>query len=153
MTVTPPPAKPSLLRRLAAMFYDTFLVIALVSVVNAFALGVVVWSTGDRQEVLAPWLVQILTTLSIVGFFTVFWLKNGQTLGMQAWRIKLVDFNGNPPTAGKAILRCLGAALSFGCLGLGYLWCLIDRNQRCWHDYISQTELVVLPKTAKSSEP
>lgn len=148
MTETRPHLSPSLPRRLAAIVYDTFLVVALVAVVNATALAVLVRSTGGEQEVLNAHLVQLLTVSSVFGFFCLFWLKNGQTLGMQAWRIKLVDYEGNPPSAGKAIVRCCGALLSATCLGLGYLWCLVDRNHRYWHDYLSHTELIMLPKTA-----
>jgi uncharacterized RDD family membrane protein YckC len=143
---------PSLLRRLTAMLYDTFLVIALVAVVNGLALGVIVKATAGEQQVLSAHLVQLLTTLTIVAFFSLFWLKSGQTLGMQAWRIKLVDFQGQPPTLGKAMIRCLGALLSGVCLGLGYLWCLVDRNNRYWHDYLSRTELILLPKRSKSED-
>jgi uncharacterized RDD family membrane protein YckC len=91
--------------------------------------------------------------LGVAGFFCLFWLKSGQTLGMQAWRIKLVDFNGQPPSFPKVVMRCLGAALSFACLGLGYWWCLVDRKKRYWHDYISRTELVLLPKPGKNGAP
>ena len=143
-------ASPSLLRRLAAMLYDMLLVVALVGVVNALALGVVVWASDGRQQLLNPHLAQLLTALSIVGFFSLFWLKSGQTLGMQAWRIKLVDFNGGPPTVGKAITRCIAALLSAACLGCGYLWCLVDRKQRYWHDYLSRTELILIPPKEKT---
>lgn len=146
MTVTVNPVSPSLPRRLAAMVYDTFLVVALVAVVNAVALGIVVKLSAGAQQVLDPQLVQVLTALSITGFFSVFWLHSGQTLGMQAWRIQLVDFDGNTPSLGKALIRCLGATLSFACLGLGYLWCLVDRRHRYWHDYLSHTELILVPK-------
>ena len=71
---------------------------------------------------------------------------------MQTWRIKLVDFKGGPPSIGKSILRCLGAFLSAACLGLGYLWCLVDRNHRYWHDYISGTELILLPNREKPED-
>jgi uncharacterized RDD family membrane protein YckC len=131
------------------MLYDALLVVAVVAVVNAIALGIVVWVTAGEQQVIDAHLVQLLTALSIVCFFSIFWLNGGQTLGMQAWRIKLVDFQGGPPSAGKALLRCLGACLSVACLGLGYLWCLIDHNGRYWHDYLSHTELILLPKPSK----
>lgn len=152
MTENTAPAKPSLLRHLAAIIYDTFLVIALVAVVNALALGIVVKLSGGKTQVLSPHLVQLLTAVSIMGFFCLFWRKRGQTLGMQAWRIQLVDANGHPPGFGKGILRCIGAVASIGCLGLGYLWSLVDRNKRYWHDYFSQTELILLPKAKKKSE-
>lgn len=149
LTAMTAPAKnlsPSLLRRLTAMLYDAFLVVALVAVVNALALWIVVRVTAGEQQVLHAHLVQLLTALSVVGFFSVFWLNGGQTLGMQAWRIKLVDFQGRPPTAGKVLLRCLGAFVSAACLGLGYLWCLVDHNNRYWHDYLSRTQLILLPQ-------
>jgi uncharacterized RDD family membrane protein YckC len=146
-------APPSLLRRFAAMLYDSFLIVALVAVVNATALAILVKTSSGAQQVLNPHLVQVLTISSIAGFFCLFWLKSGQTLGMQAWRIKLVGFDGEPPSLAKALLRCMGAVLSFLCLGLGYWWCLIDRNKRYWHDYLSRTELVLLPKSQKPTTP
>ena len=48
------------------------------------------------------------------------------------------------------MIRCLGALLSAACLGLGYLWKLVDRNHRYWHDYLSGTRLVLLPKRGKA---
>ncbi|NQX88636.1 MAG: RDD family protein [Halioglobus sp.] len=143
------PLSPSLLRRLSALIYDTLLVIALVMVINGLALAVV--SQISEQDVLSPPLVQCLTALTISGFFCVFWITNGQTLGMQAWRIQLVDFEGHRPNMTKALIRCVGATISAGCLGLGYLWCLVDRNKRYWHDYLSHTELILLPKHVKSN--
>ncbi len=133
------------------MLYDALLLVALVMVVNALALGMAAQFTG--QEVLAPPVVQSLTALSIIGFFCLFWIKSGQTLGMQAWRIKLVDFDGAAPGFFQALLRCLAASLSAACLGLGYLWCLVDRNKRYWHDYLSRTELILLPKREKDNQP
>jgi uncharacterized RDD family membrane protein YckC len=152
MTDMPEKSSPSLLRRVSAMLYDAMLIIALIAVVNAIALAVVVRVTDGAQEVLNPHLVQLLTASTIVGFFCLFWIQNGQTLGMQAWRIKLVDFSGAPPSFGKSLLRCCGALLSAACLGIGYLWCLVDRNHRYWHDYISRTELILLPKATRNSD-
>lgn len=144
MTTAQQKPSPSLLRRLVAMVYDALLVVALVFVVNGIALAVA--SQALQKEVLDPVTVQALTALSVASFFSLFWITNGQTLGMQAWRIKLVDFEGNKPGIIQSLLRCLGACLSAGCLGLGYLWCIVDRHKRYWHDYISRTELILLPK-------
>ena len=60
------------------MLYDALLVVALIAVVNALALGIVVRVTAGEQQVLNSHLVQLLTALSIVGFFSVFWLNGGQ---------------------------------------------------------------------------
>lgn len=134
------------------MLYDALLVIALIFVVNGIALAAVVRLSGGDQEVVGAHLGQALFVICIVGFYSTFWLTSGQTLGMQAWRIKLVAINGGTPTLWQAILRCLGAALSIGCLGLGYLWRLFDRNNRYWHDYLSGTELILLPKRDKNKK-
>jgi uncharacterized RDD family membrane protein YckC len=145
-TPYPPPALP---RRLAAAVYDTLLVTALVFVVSAVALGVQVKLNPAAGDVLEPHLTLLLIAVTTLGFFCFFWSRGGQTLGMQAWRIKLVDSAGRAPAPGRALLRVLAALLSAACLGLGYLWCLIDRRGRYWHDYLSGTELVLLPKREK----
>lgn len=133
------------------MLYDSLLVIALVFVVNAIALGVVVKLSNGSQETVHPLLVWTLTIVCIVGFYTTFWLTSGQTLGMQAWRIKLERTDGGKPGFKQAVLRCTGAALSLACLGLGYLWRLLDHNKRYWHDYLSGTELILMPKGEKNA--
>jgi len=142
----PKSTPPSLLRRLTAMLYDLLLVVAVVAVVNGLALGVQVMMLRSEQHFLAPWVAQLLTLVSVCGFFILFWLRGGQTLGMRAWRIKLAGFDGGPPTLGRALLRCLGACLSIACGGLGYWWCLVDPNKRYWHDYLSRTELILVPR-------
>ncbi|MEP5568292.1 MAG: RDD family protein [Halioglobus sp.] len=153
MTDTPAKLpKPSLLRHLISMVYDALLVIALIFVVNGLALGVTVQLSYGEQEVLNPYIGQALIVICLVGFYSAFWLKSGQTLGMQAWRIKLVSIEGQAPTFTQALLRCLGAVLSAGCFGLGYLWKLFDRNHRYWHDYLSGTELILLPKSSRDSK-
>ena len=85
---------PSLPRRLIAITYDLLLVIAVVAVVNAMALGIQVRVLGSAQHELHPQLAQFFTVASIFGFFTLFWVKQGQTLGMQAWRIRLKPVAG-----------------------------------------------------------
>ena len=94
------------------MLYDSLLIVALVFVVNGAVLGVLAKIGVAEDHTLRPWQAQILTLACIVTFFTLFWIKSGQTLGMQAWRIKLVDFDGNTPSVTLAILRCGGAFLS-----------------------------------------
>jgi len=139
------------------MLYDTLLVLPLIMLSVAISLGLygaLLKLTGGSQDTLSlnPYLVRAIAFLTCVGFFSAFWLKSGQTLGMQAWRIKLIrSSDGETATAGQALLRCVGALLSAACLGLGYLWCLIDRNRRCWHDYVSGTELILLPRPEKKN--
>lgn len=140
---------PSLFRRLAAIVYDTLLVVPLIMVTVAIAMGLRQLLGESADELVPPWLVQSISIIGCIGFFSVFWLKSGQTLGMQAWRIKLIAMPGNDLTFGRTVTRCGSALLSLACCGVGYLWCVVDKRHRCWHDYLSGTELILLPKKDK----
>ncbi len=145
--------RPSLLRRLAAIVYDTFLVLPLImaSVALATGLRVLAFGTdGDSIVTLPPHLVQALAAFTVIAFYTVFWRLRGQTLGMQAWRIQLQGRDGSAVTVVQSVVRCIGATVSLALLGAGYWWCLFDRNKRCWHDYLSRTDVVLLPKKEKN---
>ena len=152
-------AKPSpfLLRRLAAIVYDTCLVLPLIMASVALFMGArtLLWgpAVDDTAAQLDANIVRLVALVCTTGFFCAFWVKSGQTLGMQAWRIKLVNFSGATPNIRQGVMRCLGAVVSAACLGLGYLWCLVDRNGRYWHDYLSGTELVLLPKRERKKKP
>jgi uncharacterized RDD family membrane protein YckC len=142
---------PSLIRRLAAALYDILLVLPLIMFAVALATGLQLAissaPTGqDFQDSLHPQLVQLIALLTTATFFSCFWLLKGQTLGMQAWRIRLCSFDGAPLTISQCLLRCAGALISLLPAGAGYLWCLVDRKGRYWHDYWSKTELELLPK-------
>jgi len=67
----------------------------------------------------------------------------GQTFGMMYMGLRVVsiyeDHDLNPV---QALLRTLGCGLSLLPLGAGFLWVLIDRDQRGWHEYLSATQLV-----------
>mgnify|MGYP001817545461 FL=1 len=147
---------PSLPRRLAALLYDTLLVVPLVMLSVALFMGARTLLLGPPAEnavvQLDANLVRFVAFATAAAFFCGFWLKSGQTLGMQAWRIKLVSTDGSQPGPGQALLRCLGAIVSASAFGLGYLWCLVDRNGRYWHDYLSRTELILLPKRDRGTE-
>jgi len=148
---------PSLLRRLAAIVYDTFLVLPLIMVSVAAGLGLRTAAGLEAHDntqlaILDASLVQLIALTAVVAFFSYFWLKNGQTLSMQAWRIKLVSSSGGAVRFHQAIVRALAAVLSAACLGAGYWWCLIDSRGRTWHDYLSGTQLILLPKKNKKNK-
>ncbi len=78
-------------------------------------------------------------------FFAGFWTHGGQTLGMRAWRIRLVGRGGGRVSWGQATLRFFAAIVSWLALGLGFLWALVDRERHAWHDRCSGTRLIRLP--------
>lgn len=134
-------ARPSgLLRRLAAICYDTLLLAALLWV---FTLVVVLL----RGEAVAPgtwWFGPSLAAIAMV-FFGWFWTHGGQTLGMRAWRLRVERADGTPLRWRDALTRWLAAWLSLLPAGLGYWWSLADAERRCWHDRLSGTRLVHEP--------
>ena len=152
-----PTESPGLLRRLAAIAYDTFLVLPLIMVSVALGLGLRTAAglephDTNKVAILDAAMVQLIALTAVVSFFSYFWLKNGQTLSMQAWRIKLVSSSGGAVRFHQAILRCLAAVLSTACLGAGYWWCLFDARGQSWHDHLSRTELILLPKKEKKKK-
>ena len=155
MNDTPESPSPALPRRLAALLYDLLLVLPLMMLGVAIVMGLRAALTGEGAgdlgtPALHPQAVQFVAWLSAAAFFCKFWIKGGQTLGMQAWRVKLVNADGGSVNLGRAVLRSVGATVSAACLGLGYLWCLVDRRGRYWHDHLSGTHLVLLPKKDKA---
>lgn len=134
-------------RRLAAMTYDSLVLLALWILLAALLMLV---SGGRLADADRPgWLLgveRIGLLITTWGFFTGFWTHGGQTVGMRAWRLKLVTTMGERVGLKAASLRLLAALLSIAPAGLGYFWALIDREGRTWHDRLSGTRVIVAPK-------
>lgn len=81
-------------------------------------------------------------------FYYWFWTHGGQTLGMRAWRIQVIDarLDGTPPHWIKCITRFISAIISLLVFGLGYIWALFDSNKDTWHDRLSGTRTLEIPK-------
>ena len=105
-----PPAP--LWRHVFAMLYDTLLVVPL------FMAAAAVWVAilGPTESIEKPAVPAALQWASwiviLVAFFGIFWRRAGQTLGMQAWRIKLISDSSEPLSWHHVIVRVLGALLA-----------------------------------------
>ena len=132
-----------LLRRLGAMLYDGFL-LAGVMIVAAIPLPLFQSAADASSWVQA--LIQIYLVVVCFLFFGWFWTHGGQTLGMRAWRLRLCRIDGQDPAWSTAVIRFLSALLSWLALGLGFLWVAIDPQNRAWHDRLSKSVVVVLPR-------
>jgi len=141
---------PPVWRHMLALLYDTFLIIPLIMAANALLMAIYVnlfMNFDTTQEILLPaGAVQVVVILCIALFYWIFWRRGGQTLGMQAWRIKLVSNEGGQLTTPQIALRLVGALLSG--LILGILWKYLDRDGYYWHDRLSKTHLILLPAKA-----
>lgn len=133
-------------RHLLAMLYDTLLIVPLF--MAAAALWVALLGPTDNiNEPAVPAALQWCGWgVILLVFFGIFWRRTGQTLGMQAWRLRLVTESGAPPTWRQVATRLAGAAVSFAALGIGFWWRFIPPQRRYWHDRLSKTYIVVLPK-------
>ena len=134
-------------RRVGAMIYDSLLVIALVMSLLLIAVAL----TNNRIESAYS---QPLSIVASYGFFAFFWLRNRQTLGMLAWGLEIQPNSVAGPGGDPVIpplsmtmitLRFVGACAGALAFGLGYLWILIDNQNRSWSDLLSGTRIVRLP--------
>ena len=153
-TATPLPTAP-VIKRLAAMIYDSLLVFG---VLFAATLPLLILSAGntpsiDTGEVIHELdpaaeghLFQLYLLAVFIGFYCWFWLRKGQTLGMRAWRLQVENMQGERINIKQCLLRLGGAALSLACLGAGYWWAWIDKDKLSWHDRLSNSSIVLLPK-------
>ncbi len=138
-----------LLRLLMVMVYDAIVVVAILMVAGAIALELPFkHQTAGKDPAYTLYLL-----LAWFLYLAWCWRHGGMTLGMRAWRVRLLNCrvgSSNPvPGWGQCGLRFLGAWLSAAPAGLGYLWMLIDREKRSWHDRLSQTHLVHCGKAAR----
>ena len=136
-------------RRLAAMAYDSILVLSIWMVVAFLVLqmfGIENARTVDGNAVaLDPLYKNVLfgaMLISAWAFFGWFWTHSGQTLGMQAWRLRVVQNDGTAITATQSITRFTLAIVSFLLLGMGYFYILINPQKAAMHDKFSGTKVV-----------
>jgi uncharacterized RDD family membrane protein YckC len=58
-------------------------------------------------------------------------------------KIRVIKRNGESLSWADAFLRCwVGYILSSAPLGLGFIWVLLDKDKRAWHDIIADTLVV-----------
>ncbi|HBX37767.1 MAG TPA: hypothetical protein DEG76_10955 [Pseudohongiella sp.] len=147
-----------LLRRLAALLYDMFLVAAIwfcFGYVLLFIFGFFADNTSqlvDGEVVTHPVLSALQFVMMVstsLAFYVWFWCRSGQTLGMIAWRIRVLSLDNQPLTARQAVTRFVAAWPAFWLAGLGYFWMYVDRDRDAVHDKLSGSKVILLPKHAR----
>ena len=145
-----------LLRRLAALIYDLFLLAAMVMayalfVITPLRISLYGMPSNDDDWAGFPIFIKVLLILGLIfvlaAYYFVCWRKQGQSMGMKAWRLKLQQSSGELANASQCWSRALLAPISLAFFGIGFLWCLIPPNNECLHDRLSGTKVVVLPKS------
>jgi len=135
-------------RRLLAILYDALL-LAAVLMVAALPWVLLGPAPDGAVDARALWRLgfQLYLLGILAGFFGWFWTHGGQTLGMRAWRLQLLDARSGMPVGWpQALIRLGGAFVSAALFGLGYAAALADREGRTWHDRLSRSKIVLLAK-------
>jgi uncharacterized RDD family membrane protein YckC len=136
---------PGLLRRLGAILYDGLLLSAILFAATAFIL----LFNGGAAITPDQWLFPVyLISISFL-FFGGFWTHGGQTLGMRAWKIRVISLSGGKITWSQALIRFTGAMLSWAAAGIGYWWIVFSAENNGWHDLLSRSRIV---RTESSAE-
>ncbi len=140
---------PSLFRRLGALLYDTLLLLGVLMIANAIIVIPYEVITGSPlYEAALPLALMRLYLLAVIaGFYVYFWTHGGQTLGMRAWRFRVIGDDGATLSTGAALARFGWAIISLLPAGLGLWWSLFDRDGLAWHDRKSHSRLVMLERS------
>ena len=155
-------------RHLLAMVYDLFLIIPLLMVTSAVLVAIHGPTETAAVRTVPAWQQWSLAYAALIGFYGTFWRQKGQTLGMQAWRVKLVPSGTSMRvTWGQAAGRIMAASMPF-ILGLmpyqvfdvnnaglwiyittgvvassGFLWRFFNEDRLYLHDLVTGTELML----------
>ncbi|WP_039913631.1 RDD family protein [Cellvibrio mixtus] len=149
-------ATPGLLRRFAAMVYDSLLLMAVSILYGAIATGINIAikgipAPGERVTWGAFGIVVFIGWILTLGFFfCYFWKNSGQTLGMKTWRMKMYDANSmQTPGYSQCVIRCVCAPFSMLLLGIGYWVMYLNPERQTLHDKLSKTRILLLAKDKK----
>lgn len=115
---------PGFWRRIICLLYE-FLILLAIIFIASFIFHLVFRDTNASY--FKP--LYQLYLLFVMGYYFIwFWTHGGQTLAMQAWKIRIVTSEGQMLNNRKAIIRYLLAVTGTLFLGAGFLWALIDRE-------------------------
>lgn len=158
---------PGLFRRLAVVVYDSLILLAVLFLATALALPV---TRGQAVASENPLFQVYLLGVAFL-YLGWFWTRAGQTVAMRAWRLRVVDIEGEPIGWGRALARYLAVllpvlpslillrfapqtnAVALSAIAVpwlcGFLWVAVDGKKRAWHDILSGTRIVQDPKPVK----
>jgi len=131
------PTSPGLFRHLAIIAYDGLLLLALLFLATALILPFNNGEAFSSSQYFFPIYILLISYL----YYGWFWTHGGQTLGMKTWKVKIQTLDKQPITWLLAFKRFVLAIVSWGFVGLGFLWKFADKNQLTWHDHWSKTSL------------
>lgn len=146
MTMILQQAKPvPFLRHVAAVFYDSMLLVAIWVVVGFVFVAI------NRGEAIAAqsalyYGFQSALVLAWAWFCVYFWCAQAQTLGMRAWRLVVVNELGHTLNRKEATKRFVFLLVTCLPLGFGFFWRLLDSEGLTLYDRLAKTRLWLVEK-------
>lgn len=127
--------------RFGAIVYESVLLFG----VSFIASWVVVPLLGESANggALAAYRGYLLVVFGI--YFIYCWRMSGQTLAMKTWGLRLRRADGEPLTLPVAVGRYVLALAGLLCVGIGFLWALVDRDRQFLHDRLMGTRILRAP--------
>jgi uncharacterized RDD family membrane protein YckC len=130
---------------LAAFVYDLFILAALSMVLAALYTA----TAGEafHESGLTKTLFQLNWVAMVSAYYLISWRRAGQTIGMRAWRIKVMNMT-NAPLSWSDCWKRLGAGtVNLFMLNLGWLGYLLPA-EKSLTDHLSHTRIERLPKNS-----
>lgn len=127
----------SVIRRFAAMLYDGILLFGLCFLGTLIALPL---AESDAFSANNPLFSLYLLALCFC-YLGYCWTKSGQTLGMQAWRIHLVNNKGYPPSWPEALKHFIAALLGYAAACITLTGYFVSTDKAFLHEKLSKLRL------------
>ena len=129
-----------LMRRLLGLLYDSILIIG---IYMSYVILVTYLNGSALESQLEILFLQFSFIIFIFLFYCYFWkFNNGQTLGMQVWKIKLVSSGNEEININKLVLRC-ALSMIFSLVFLSnFIFIIFNKERKTLGDYFSKTKLL-----------
>lgn len=155
---------PTLVKRLLAALYDSFLILATAFIATALTLPFTKGNISASNNIYMS--IYLLCVVYI--FCGWFWTHGGQTLGMRVWKQRLISTNGNEVNWQQSFIRFITAVpawflflvgiilwiksdIAVSIINIpgwslalvGFIWVLLNFKSNSWRDKLSGTQVIV----------
>ena len=166
---------PGTFKRLLSALYDSFLILATTFLATALTLPFTKGDVAAGKNIY----MSLYLLLVIYVFYGWFWTHGGQTLGMRAWKLKLVQIDGTAVNWQQSFVRVITGLPAWGLffIGLlvwivperitlsqtlsaipgwslavaGFIWVLLDTRSNNWRDKLSGTHIIMTENNKRTT--
>lgn len=143
----PPSRSGLLLRRLAALSYDSLVMVGFLMVATFPYLGVLHLVTGSDETAVGDPLFRFYLVALTFGYVWFSWRRGGQTIGMKAWRLQAISDDAQQRLGhGQIALRFFLGFPAFFLFGAGYWMSLLHPRGLTFQEWLSRSHSRVVPK-------